>query len=290
MTFIAAALLLAVITSISCAIPGVFVVLRKQSMLVDAISHAVLPGIVIGVVITGSLHSPLMIVSASVMGLLIVWGSNWLRKSQLLAGDADQGVIFPALFSIGVLLLSTIYANVHICTETVLAGDLNMMALTPEHLIIGAIDIGPRSAWLLLGVTVLNIVFLWVNFRVLKTSTFDMQYARSIGMNVTWVENIFMGLVTLTVVAAFNVAGSILVIALMICPPATALLLTRNIYKLLPITIALATISALLGFITAWQANLPTSATMAFIDGILFVVIAVARTALTSKTFLTQGK
>lgn len=275
MSFIASAFLLAVVTSVACSLPGVFVVLRRQSMLVDAMSHAVLPGIVMGVVITGTLQSPLMIALATLMGLAIVWCSNWLRRASLLIGEADQGVLFPALFSLGVLLLSTTYSNTHICTETVLAGDLNLMALRSQHIFIGGISVGPRAMWTLIGVSALNIAFIARYRRVLCTAIFDPQYARSIGMPVRRIDNVFMTLVALTVVTAFSVAGSILVVALMICPAATALLITRDIRSVIPATVITAVLSAIAGFAIAWKAELPTSVTMALIDGILFILVAI---------------
>ncbi|OCA94709.1 metal ABC transporter permease [Actinobaculum suis] len=277
MSFITAAFLLAAVASVTCALPGIFVVLRRQSMIVDAISHAVLPGIVIGVALSGSLHSPIMVVAATLMGLIIVWASNWLRGSRLLAGDADQGVIFPALFSLGVLLLSTVFSNIHICTDTVLAGDLNLMALSTEHIIVGNYDIGPRTMWILLGVCAINALFIWRYFRVLETATFDRQFALTAGMPVRAVENMLMFLVALTIVAAFNVAGSILVIALMICPAATALLVSHNLRKVIPLTIAIAIASAIIGFFVAWRLDLPTSAMMAFVDGVLFGLTALVQ-------------
>ncbi|MGV9184555.1 metal ABC transporter permease [Arcanobacterium canis] len=277
MSFIAAAFLLASVTALTCALPGVFIVLRGQSMLIDAISHAVLPGIVIGVAITGTLHSPVMTVAATLMGLLIVWVSNWLRSRRLVTGDADQGVVFPALFALGVLMMSTTFRGVHVSENTVLAGDLNLMALRSEHIIIKGINYGPAAMWPLLAVFALTGLYIGVFYRVLKVSIFDREFALTAGMPVVAVENGIMVLVALTVVSAFAVAGSILVVALMICPAAVAMLFARRLSGAIALTGVVALASALAGFAIAWKLELPTSAAMATLDGVMFVVAAVVR-------------
>ncbi|MCI6573921.1 MAG: metal ABC transporter permease [Actinomycetaceae bacterium] len=279
MSFIAAAFLLACVTALTCALPGVFIVLRGQSMLIDAMSHAVLPGIVIGVALTGTLHSPAMTVAATIMGLMIVWMSNWLRSHAIVSGDADQGVLFPALFALGVLLMSTTFRNVHVSEHTVLAGDLNLMALRSEHIIVGGINYGPRAMWPLIVVLALTALYIAVFWRVLRVSIFDRHFALTAGMPVRLAENGLMLLVALTVVSAFSVAGSILVMALMICPAATAVLFSRSLGTAVGISLAVALISAAIGFWVAWKLELPTSAAMAMFDGVLFVGALVARRA-----------
>lgn len=279
MTFILSVLLLSLTTAITCALPGTFLVLRGQSMLVDALSHAVLPGIVIGAIVSGSTHSPLMTLIATACGLIVVVGADKLKGSGLLAGDANQGAIFPALFALGVLLLSTRLSNVHICTDTVLVGDLNLMALPSEHLLVGRLDLGPNMMWLLLGVAAVNVAFMVVTYRVLQASTFDRDFAVVSGMPVKIVDTVFMILVALTVVAAFNVAGAILVIALMVVPAATALLFSRSLKTMLAASLGVAVASAVAGFLIAWLADVPTTPTMAFVDGVIFVVLMYLKAA-----------
>lgn len=273
MSFIVSVMLLAVVTAVTCCLPGVFLVLRHQSMLVDAMSHAVLPGIVVGAILSGTTSSPVMAILAALMGMLVVLGADKLQRTGLITGDASQGLIFPVLFALGVLLLSTTLANVHICQDTVLTGDLNLMALTPEHIIIGGYDIGPRTMWYLIVVMALNASFIGVVYRVLKTSTFDRQFAVTIGFPVRVVELGLMLLVSLTVVVAFNAAGAVLVIALMIVPASAALLLTTSLRSTICATIAIAALSALAGFLIAWQLDLATSAAMAFVDGVIFLLV-----------------
>ncbi|MDR6939130.1 metal ABC transporter permease [Arcanobacterium hippocoleae] len=273
MSFVIAALLLAVTTSVTCALPGTFLVLRRQSMLVDAMSHAVLPGIVIGALLAGSTYSPIMVLLAAAFGLVVVLGANYLQSTGLLPEDASQGVIFPLLFSVGVILLSTVLAHVHICEDTVLSGDLNLLALDTERLIIGTLDLGPRAMWMLLLILLINAIFLGLTYKVMQLSTFDRESAQAIGFPIRVVETGFMILVALTIVVAFSTAGAILVIALMVTPAATAVLLTNSLPRVIALTIVISMITAIIGFSFAWHFNLATAAMMAFTDGILFLLV-----------------
>lgn len=274
MSFVAGACLLAVVTALACALPGAFVVLRRGSMLVDAVSHAVLPGIVVGYFFTHSLDSPLLIAGAALAGLVVVLGSEWLSRTGLLTGDAPQGLVFPALFSVGVLLVSANFADVHLDTHAVLVGDLNLAAFA--HVELGGISIGPAYLYVMLGVLVLNIVVLAAMFRTLTVTTFDSAFAASLGIRVGMVNTAFMFLVSVTVTAAFYAAGAILVIALMIVPPAIALLVTKRLSAMLGMTAVVAVGGALAGFWLAYGLDAATSAGMAVFYGLVFIAVFAA--------------
>lgn len=273
MTLFTSVLMLAVMCAMTCALPGTFLVLKHQSMLVDAMSHAVLPGIIIGAILSGTTHSFLMAVLAALMGILVVLAANWLKNTGLIAGDANQGLIFPFLFALGVLLLSTILANVHICQDTVLTGDMNLNALSSNHIIIGNFTFGPHAFWKLLLVFIINIIFVVVCYRVLKLSIFDPLLAQAMGFPAKRIEWILMLLVSLTVVVAFDTAGAILVVALVIVPPAAALLFAKTLPQTLVWAQIIAVGSAILGFWVAYELDLPTSALMAVMDGVVFLAI-----------------
>jgi len=274
MSFVVGTALLAVVTALACALPGVFVVLRRSSMLVDAIGHAVLPGIVVGYFFTRDLDSPLLIIGAALAGLVVVLGSEWLTRTGLITGDAPQGLIFPALFSAGVILVTLNFANVHLDTHAVLVGDLNLAAW--EQLIVNGTSIGPAYLYVMLGVLALNIIFLGVFHTKLKVTTFDAQFATSIGIRAGRVNAAFMFLVSLTVTAAFNATGAILVIALMIVPPATAYLLSQSLPAMITLTAVIAVAGALAGFWTAYVLDAATSAGMAVFYGLVFVIVLAA--------------
>ena len=154
MSFVLGTSLLAVVTALACALPGVFIVLRKNSMLVDAISHAVFPGIVVGYLFSRDLDSPILIAGAALAGLLVVLGSEWLSRTGLITGDAPQGLIFPALFSIGVILITMNFSNVHLDTHTVLVGDLNLASF--EQFAVQGIPVAPVYLVLMLGMLALK--------------------------------------------------------------------------------------------------------------------------------------
>lgn len=273
MSFVLGTALLAVVTAVACSLPGVFVVLRKGSMLVDAIAHAVLPGIIVGYFFTQNFDSLLLILGSALSGLVVVLGAEWLSRTGLLAGDAPQGLIFPALFSVGVIMVSTNFANIHLDTHMVLAGDLNLAAY--HQLEIGGIAVGPQYLYVMLVMLVVNIVFLTVMYDRLKVTTFDPQFAASLGIRTNMVNTAFMFFVSVTVTAAFNAAGAILVIALMIVPPATAYLLSRDLPAMIGLTVVIAVVGALAGFWVAYALNAATSAAMAVFYGVLFVVALV---------------
>ena len=271
MSFLTGIVLLAIVTAVACALPGVFVVLRKNSMLVDAMSHAVLPGIVVGYLFTRDLESPWLIIGAALAGLVVVLGSEWLGRTGLLTGDAPQGVIFPALFSAGVILVSLNFANIHLDTHAVLVGDLNLAAF--HHLHIGGVSVGPAYLYVMLGVLAVNIAFLTAFYPKLKVTTFDPQFATSIGIRTQAVNTAFMFLVSVTVTAAFNAVGAILVIALMIVPPATAYLVSRRLGMMLLLTVLIAGGGAWVGFWLAYALDAATSAGMAVFYGLVFVAV-----------------
>lgn len=273
MSFVVGTMLLAVVTALACALPGVFVVLRRNSMLVDAISHAILPGIIFGYFLTRNFNSPLLILAAALAGLVVVLGSEWLARTGLLTGDAPQGLIFPALFSAGVILLTLEFANIHLDTHQVLAGDLNIAAWQP--LIIAGTHLGPAYLYVMLGVLLINVVFLTLFYSKLKVTTFDPEFATSLGIRSRLLNTAFMFLVSVTITAAFNAAGAILVIALVVVPPATAYLLTTRLPVMIALTALIAIGGALAGFWVAYVLNAATSAGMSLFYGLVFAAVLV---------------
>ncbi|SEE74853.1 metal ABC transporter permease [Ruania alba] len=271
MSFALGVLLLAVVTAVACGLPGAFVVLRRSSMLVDAIGHAVLPGIVLGYALTQDMGSPLLILGAALAGLLVAGGAEWLGRTGLLTGDAPQGLIFPALFSAGVIGVTLNFGNVHLDTHAVLVGDLNLAAF--ERLILGGVDLGPSYLYVMLAVLAANIAFIAALYPQLKATTFDPQFAASLGIRTRAVSTAFMFLVSLTVTAAFHAAGAILVLALMIIPAATAHLLARRLPVTLALTAAFAAGGAAAGFGLAYVLDAATSAGMAVFYGAMFALV-----------------
>ncbi|MCW4465793.1 metal ABC transporter permease [Glutamicibacter sp. MNS18] len=267
-------MLLAVVSALACSLPGVYVVLRRNSMLVDAISHAVLPGIVVGYFFTHNLDSPLLILGAVLSGLVVVLGSELLVRTGLVAGDAPQGLVFPALFSIGVIMVSLNFANVHLDTHAVLVGDLNLAAF--RQLQVAGTEVGPAYLYMMLAMLAFNIVFLVLFHNRLKLSTFDAAFASSVGLRTGLLNTAFMFLVSLTVTATFNAAGAILVIALVVVPPATAYLFSRRLDVMIGGTVAVAIAGSVGGFWLSYALDAATSAGMAVFYGVLFTAVFLA--------------
>lgn len=272
MSFILGTSLLAVVTALACALPGAFVVLRRNSMLVEGIAHAVLPGIVIGYAFTLDLDSPWLIVGASLAGLLVVLCNEWLIRTGLLIGDAPQGLVFPALFATGVIMITMDFNHVHLHTHVVLVGDLNLAAF--QQLTVNGVSIGPQYLYVMLAVLLVNIAFIALFYHKLKITTFDSELATVLGLRTKLLNTSLMFLVSVTVVAAFHAAGALLVISLLVVPGAIAHLISKRLSVMLALTAVFAVVGALAGFWIAYVLNAATSASMALVYGALFVTVA----------------
>ncbi len=263
--------LIAALVAISCAIPGVFLVLRKMAMISDAISHAILPGIVDGFLLTKSINSPLLILLAAITGVLTVVIVELIGKTNLVKEDAAIGLVFPMLFSIGVILISRNVGNIHIDTDTVLLGEL---AFAPfDRVMVAGIDLGPKGAWVMGAILLLNIAFVSVFFKELKLTTFDAGLAASLGFYPAVLHYSMMGIVSITTVGAFDSVGAILVVALMITPAATAYLVTDDLKLMLVFAAAIGVLSAITGY---WMANImdvSIAGSMASMCGLIFLLV-----------------
>ena len=243
--------LIASLVAIACAIPGTFLVLRKMAMISDAISHSILPGIVVGFFITQDLNSPLLIVLAALTGVITVVLVEYIQKTGLVKEDTAIGLVFPALFSIGVILIAKNANDVHLDVDAVLVGEL---ALAPfDRLIVSGVDIGPKSLWIIGIILLITITLLIAFFKELKVSTFDKGLAASLGFSPAIIHYGLMTVSSVTTVGAFDAVGAILVVALMIAPAATAYLLTTNLKKMLALAMFFGIFSAISGY---WLAHL----------------------------------
>lgn len=263
-------LLIAVFTALACAIPGVFLVLRRMSMMSDAISHSVLPGIIIAFLIIQDRHSPLLIIGAALAGVIMVILTELIYKSKLVKEDSAIGLVFPALFSFGVLLISFNLDNVHFHESTVLLGDIALASL--DTLVLFGVDFGPKSVYLMAVLFLLNIGLFILFFKEMKLSTFDTQLSKSFGFSPSIIHYAFMALVSVTAVGAFETAGSILVIALMITPAASAYLLTNKLVPMMIIAGLLAIASAIIGFFLSLWTNTSPAGSISVVTGLLFLL------------------
>ncbi len=263
--------LIAVVVAVACALPGAFLVLQRMAMMSDAISHAILPGIVLAFFITHDLGSPLMILGAAASGVLTVALVELLRKTGLLAEDAAIGIVFPALFSVGVVLIARYAGDVHLDIDAVLLGEL---AFAPfDRFILSGVDVGPRALVIMSAVLVVDLVFIVVFFKELKLTTFDAALAGSLGFAPVLLHYVLMGLVSVTAVGAFDAVGSILVVALMVAPPASAYLLTDRLKPMIYISCGIGALSAIGGYWFARYLDASIAGAMATVAGAAFVLV-----------------
>lgn len=271
MSLILSVTLLTVATAVACAVPGIFVVIRRQSMVTDAISHSVLPGIVVMAMLTGSITSPWLVLGAAASGVAVVGLIEALRHTRLLAGDAPIGLVFPAMFAAGVLLITANYSGVHFHVESVLVGDLNLVAM--DEIIAGGYSFGPRWLWVMLSVGALSSLVLWLLRKELLLTSFDRAFAAQSGFRPWIVDSVFVVILALTVTAAFNAAGAILVVAFLVVPAATARLLSGNLRVIILLTIIIAVVCSLAGVLTAYVTDSATAAATATFYGLVFLVV-----------------
>ncbi len=262
--------LIAATVAAACALPGVFLVLRRVSLMSDAISHAILPGLVLAFFVTEDLASPLLIVAAAATGVLTVVLIEALNRTGRVKEDAAIGLVFPLLFSIGVILIARFASGVHLDVDAVLLGEL---AFAPfNRFVVGGTDLGPQALWVMGPILALNLAFLAVFFKEIKLSTFDAGLAAALGFAPGALHYGLMALVSVTAVGAFDAVGSVLVVALMIAPPATAYLLTDRLTTMLGLSALVGVASAVGGYWAAHALDTSIAGAMATGCGVLFAL------------------
>lgn len=257
--------------AINCGLLGAFLLLRRMAMVGDAISHAVLPGIVMAYLISGSRHAVFMLAGAAAFGLLTSYLIEAFKRKARLQADASIGITFTFLFAVGVVLVSAFSGNIDLDQDCVLYGDI---AYVPFDLFyIGDASFGPTPVWLQAGNLALVLGVLLLGFRGFLITGFDQEYAGSLGIQTGRWHYLLMGMVSLTVVLSFSAVGAILVVAFLVVPPATAYLLSSRMRPMLWLTALFGMLSATGGFYLAvwWKSSI--SASMAVMAGILFAVV-----------------
>jgi manganese/zinc/iron transport system permease protein len=263
-------MLIAAVVAASCALVGTFLVLRRMSLMSDAISHAILLGIVLMFFLVESTASLPMIAAATLTGVLTVTLVEGLHRTRLVKADAAIGLVFPAMFALGVILISRYAANVHLDTDAVLLGEI---AFAPfDRLVLAGTDLGPRALWLAGAIGLVNLLFIVLLFKELKLATFDAGLAAALGFSPAIVHYALMTLVSVTAVGSFEAVGSVLVVALMIAPPATAYLLTDRLPVMLGLAVALGVLAAVAGYLVARWLDASIAGSMATMTGVLFAL------------------
>lgn len=257
------------LVSIACSLLGCYLILRKMAMMGDAISHAVLPGIVIAFLISGSRDSFIMLAGAGIIGVFTTFLIEFFHKSGRLQTDASIGVTFTWLFAIGVILISAYAGKVDLDQDCVLYGEIAYVPIDLWITDAGTI-LGPRVLYIAGTVLVIVLLFIIFGYKELFLTTFDPSYAAAIGISTTLWHYLLMGAVSLTTVASFESVGAILVVALLIAPPATAYLLTENLKKMMIISALVGVLISVTGYYLAASLDGSIAGAMATMAGIFF--------------------
>jgi manganese/zinc/iron transport system permease protein len=249
----------AALAAMGCSIPGSFLVLRRQSMMGDALTHTILPGIVAAFLLSHALKASgwitatpagthiafdatsyaMMFVGAVLTGTLTAVLTEWVSRQGRVETSAALGVVYTSLFAIGLLMIRLAADSVHIDPDCVLYGNIETVWTGSDEV--------PRATWIGGGALLLNIVLVSFFFKELRISTFDPALATSLGIHSTTIHYVLMAVTAITAVAAFESVGNILVVAMLIVPPATAHLLTDRLWLMLVLAALIAALSAALG-------------------------------------------
>lgn len=269
----------AAMAAMACALPGCFLVLRKVSLMGDALSHAVLPGIAAGYVITQSRSNWVMFLGAIVAGLLTAYLTQWLRRAARVDAGAAMGIVFTTLFAIGLILLVRGANDAHLHPDCVIVGALELTPLDLQS--VAGIRV-PRAFIILTVVFLVNAGLTIALFKELRITAFDPELAQSLGYRPNLLHYVLMTMTAITSVAAFESVGSIIVVAMIIVPAATAKLLAQRLSTMVILALVIAVASAVLGHLSA--ITLPslagynsttTSSMIAVVAGVGFMVVTV---------------
>lgn len=248
---------------------GPFLVLRRVALMSDAVSHAVLPGIVAVFLLFGT-RAPLPVIAgAAVFAVLCVLAIDALRSTRLVASDAAIALVFPALFAIGVLGVTKFASGAHLDLDATIYGEI---AFAPfETLTFGDVEIA-RSIVLLGAIVLANAILVGLLWKELKATTFDPEFSRTIGISPTLISRLLLIAVAVTAVAAFESVGAILVVTLLIVPAATAYLLTDRLWAMVGVTLAIGWLSAIAGHTAALRVDASIAGSMGLVAAACFAL------------------
>ena len=250
--FMFKAVVVSTIVGIACAILSCFLVLKGWSLLGDAISHAVLPG----VVLTYMLGIPFGL-GAFVFAMLAVTMIGYIKNNTKIKEDAVMGIVFTTLFALGLMLISKIISSVDL-----------------THVLFGEVlGISDNDAWYTFGILAAVSLVVLVFRRTFLIFCFDPTHAQSLGLPVRFIHYAFLSLLAITITGSIQTVGIILVIAMLITPGSTAFLLTKRFSNMLQIAIAISVVSSLVGAYSSYYFNIATGGTIVFVQGCIFLAV-----------------
>ena len=256
-------------TAAACAVLSPFLVLRKLSMVSDAISHSVLLGIVIAFLIVKDVGSPFLIVGAATFGVITVFAVELLSGTGLVKNDDAVGIVFPMFFALAVVLITKFARNVHLDTDVVLMGEVIIAPLNRIEFM--GIDLS--KAFVQMGILlVINLLFVIIFFKELKVTTFDRGFATLAGFSSAALFYALMTLSSFTAVTAFDAVGAILVVSFLITPGAAAYLISKDLKVMIAISVGYAVINSIIGYVFSLLMNVSMSGMTAAAAGVTFLL------------------
>lgn len=258
-TFMLKALVVASVVGAACALLSCFLILKGWSLLGDAISHAVLPGVVVAYMI-GIPFS----IGAFVFALLSVVLIGLIKSNTKIKEDAIMGIVFTTMFAFGLILISQVTSSVDL--THVLFGEL--------------LGISDTAAWWTIGILTLVSVVILVFRRTFLMFCFDVIHAQSVGMRVRFIHYAFLVLLAMTITGSLQTVGIILVIAMLITPGSTAFLLTKRFSSMLIIAVAVSVVSSLVGAYSSYYLNVSTGGSIVFVQGMIFLAVFAYQTTI----------
>ncbi len=252
-----------------CAVLGAFLVLRRMALIGDAISHSVLPGIVIAFLVSGTRDSLIMLLGASVLGLVTVFLIQWFHQSGV-QSDASIGVVFTALFAVGVVLVSMNARQVDLDLDCVLYGEIAYVHWNTITLF--GIDAVPKAVWLLGFTLFIVIAVVSLFYKQFKLCAFDPALAAAVGIPVALFHYLLMGMVSMATVSSFESVGAILVVGMLVIPASTAYLLTERLGVMIGLSVAVGVASTVLGYYMAVLLDASIAGSMVTVALALFVL------------------
>ncbi len=264
-------LLAGILVVISTSLLGSFLLLRRMVMVGDAISHAVLPGIVLAFLWSGTRDPWWMLIGAACLGFLVTYLVQLLTTRVKLQSDAAIGVSFTSLFALGIVLITVYASKVDLDQACVLYGEIAYVPIDP-WITSNNQSLGPRSLYIMGTATIVILLFVYLFYKQLSIISFDPQHAASLGLSVSRWHYALMNAVSFVVVSAFEVVGAILVIAFLVVPPATAYLLTKRLPQLLVLSCVLGIIAVIGGYHVAAVVDGSIAGAMATFSGLIFAL------------------
>ncbi|AGA90049.1 ABC-type Mn2+/Zn2+ transport system, permease component [Thioflavicoccus mobilis 8321] len=257
------------LVGIAATLLGTFLVLRGNSMLSDAISHSIVFGIVVVWLLTHRSSGPVQILGAALTGVLTVVLTELLVGTRRVKNDAAIGLVFPVLFSIGVLLLNLYARDVHIDQHTVLLGEIGFVWL--DTVPFAGYPV-PQSLLAMGTMTLVNLLFVVLFYKELKLTSFDSALAKALGFAPGILFYALLTLTSATAVAAFDAVGVVLFVAFVIVPPSAAYLLTDRLARMLIYGTLISAASTIVGYFLAVAWNVSIGGMMATMTGVFLVL------------------